>query len=413
MLATFRQRASLLGLALGVLIAIVAAGSARAALVSASDGNLAAFTGGVSQVNGTLTTVPNRYGADGETFAAQYAGTGASGAASGSFNVHWTQGQTAVYGAAFYLPTDYHAASSGQQGLITWDNSPGTGGTIVQGGVIVDYSDNSGYLVTTTISGTNVTSQVLAGPFPLPIGRWFTLDVRQILGSGASAYNEVDENGQAIASSQTPNFSGPPITQISYGIVELSVSAEQGPVLLDFDQASASNSTTSSRRYVNPLSGDRYFTERTDMGVDFCLTPGEPIRALGDAVVAGVSPDWFDFEPYIWYRLLDGPDAGRYVYVAEQITRLAHVGAHLSAGQPVAFYKRTGTCIETGWSAPDGATLAQVTTGYTEGQITVAGVSFARFLISLGVRGRFELKPSPVKARRKPLYRRSRLPSKT
>ncbi len=392
----------LLCLALAALIAIVAAGSAQAALVSASDGNLAAFTGGVSEVNGTLTPAPNRYGADGETFAAQYAGTGASGTASGSFNVNWTQGQTVVYGAAFYLPPDFHAASSGQQALITWNNSPGTGGTVVQGGVIVDYSDNSGYLVTTTISGTSVTPQVLAGPFPLPIGHWFTLDVRQVLGSGPSAYNEVDENGQAIATSQVPNFSGAPITQISYGIVELSVSAEQGPVLLDFDQATAANttSTANSGRYVNPLAGDRYFTARTDMGVDFCLTPGEPIRAVGDAVVVGISPDWFAFQPYIWYRLLDGPDAGRYVYVAEQITRLAHVGRHVSAGQPVAYYKRAGTCIETGWSAADGATLAQATTGYTEGQITVAGVSFAHFLISLGVRGRFELKPSRVKARR-------------
>jgi len=111
----------------------------------------------------------------------------------------------------------------------------------------------------------------------------------------------------------------------------------------------------------------------------------------------GISRDWFRNQPYIWYQLLDGPDAGRYVYVAEQVRGLTRIGTQLTAGQPVAYYKKRGTCIETGWSAADGATLAQVTTGYFEGQITKAGVSFAHFLISVGVQGEFELKPTPLK----------------
>jgi hypothetical protein len=45
--------------------------------------------------------------------------------------------------------------------------------------------------------------------------------------------------------------------------------------------------------------------------------------------------------------------------------------------------------------------MAQVTTGYTEGQVTVSGVAFARFLMSLGVQGPFELVPSATSARRK------------
>jgi hypothetical protein len=110
--------------------------------------------------------------------------------------------------------------------------------------------------------------------------------------------------------------------------------------------------------------------------------------------VVGVNPNWFRYQPYIWYQLIDGPYAGRYVYVAEQITRLAHVGAALNAGQPVARFRHRGTCIETGWSAADGATLAQATTGYHEGQVTRAGVAFARFLMSLGVLGPFELHPT-------------------
>ena len=60
----------------------------------------------------------------------------------------------------------------------------------------------------------------------------------------------------------------------------------------------------------------------------------------------------------------------------------------------MARYARKGTCIETGWSTVDGETQAQATTGYTEGQVTMAGVSFARLLISLGVQGGFDLVPA-------------------
>ena len=153
---------------------------------------------------------------------------------------------------------------------------------------------------------------------------------------------------------------------MSYGIVALTSDAAQGPVALDFDHASAAGYTG----YVDPLGGDRYITGRTDMGVDFCLAPGEPIRALGDGIVVGIWPDWFSHQPYIWYQLLDGPYAGRYVYVAEQIRRLARIGTQLTTGQPLAYYKKSGTCLETGWSAGNGSTLAHVTTGYTEGQVT-------------------------------------------
>jgi hypothetical protein len=146
--------------------------------------------------------------------------------------------------------------------------------------------------------------------------------------------------------------------------------------------------------YLNPLRSDRYVTGRTDMGVDFCLKPGAPIRAVGDGVVIGIFPNWFRHQPYVWYRLTDGPYAGRFVYVAEQITSIPRVGSYVRAGQPVAYYKRSGTCIETGWSSPKGSTLAYLTSGYREGQVTPAGVDFARFLISIGVHGPFELKPT-------------------
>ncbi len=146
--------------------------------------------------------------------------------------------------------------------------------------------------------------------------------------------------------------------------------------------------------YQNPFSDEQPYVGRTDMGVDLCLSPGDPIRAVGDGVVAGVMRNWAGREPYLWYELTAGADAGRYVYLAEQITNLAPIGQTLRAGDVVARYARKGTCIETGWSTATGATLAQATTGYTEGEVTVAGVSFVRFLISLGVQGTFDLIPA-------------------
>ena len=354
--------------------------SASATLVSARNGNLAAFNGGISITGGTLTTPPNRYVSDRHTFAATYSGPG-DAALSGALNVSWTPGQTVAWGAAFRLAPNFHAASSGLQELIGWN-----AGT-VQEGVVIDYSDNLAYLVA---GPGSLDQQVLVGPFTLPSGQWFTLQVRQLLGSAPSASSRVYVNSRLVGSSTATTLASGEVTQVSYGIVQLTSAAQQGPVSVAFDQAFGAVYMG----YQDPFTGERYISGRTDMGVDFCLKPGAAIRAIGDGIVVGVSPDWFRYQPYIWYELLDGPDAGRYVYVAEQITRLVHIGAGLSAGQPVAYYRRQGTCIETGWSASDGATLAQATTGYHEGQVTRAGVAFARLLISLGVLGRFELHPS-------------------
>lgn len=150
--------------------------------------------------------------------------------------------------------------------------------------------------------------------------------------------------------------------------------------------------------YVNPFSTPDYYVGRTDMGVDLCLAPGDPIGAVGDGVIVGVQKNWSEKQPYLWYELTSGPDAGRFVYVAEQITNLAPIGQPVTAGETIATYAKKGTCIETGWATPDGETLAVATTGYTEGEVTTAGISFARFLVSLGLQGTFELTAPKAKA---------------
>src|SRR5947208_897419 len=143
--------------------------------------------------------------------------------------------------------------------------------------------------------------------------------------------------------------------------------------------------TAARSSYSNPFDDGSYYTGRTDMGVDFCLHRRDPIRAVGDGTVIGIAHDWAGGQPYLWYQLSGGPHAGEYVYIAEQITHLARIGSTFAEGDVIARYAKKGTCIETGWATADGETLASATTGYTEGQVTKAGVSFARFLIALGV----------------------------
>ncbi len=406
-LTNLKRAARLIAVALGtaVLCFAFASASARAALLNASAGRLGAFSAGTAQDGGTLSAAGVRYRADGQTFAAAYSGTGSAaaypgtgsgGQVEGSFAVNWTAPQSVAYGASFYLPYGFHEATVGQQTLIGWHAVPGSDGSYTEDSVVIDYSTNLAELVATTNSGGSVTQQPLTGAFQLPLGAWFTLEVRQTLGSGSNASSVVYVNNQPVAASTAANFVGSQVDRVSYGIVSVSGGAEQGPVSLYFDQAYAAAYT----RYGNPLRSDGYRTGRTDQGVDFCMSRGEPIRALGDGVVIGIDHNWFKGQPYVWYQLLDGPWAGNYVFVAEQITRLAQPGTTLSAGQPVAYYKREGTCIETGWSMGNGATRARATTGYHEGQVTVAGVSFARFLRSLGVIGPFELRPTH--ATRKP-----------
>jgi hypothetical protein len=136
-------------------------------------------------------------------------------------------------------------------------------------------------------------------------------------------------------------------------------------------------------RYIDPL---QYVTvwERTDQGVDAQLPVGAPILAPCPVKILDVTPDWYLTQPLVYFELLDGPDAGKVQYVAEQITDIARPGSMLQQGQAIAHYASSGTGIEYGWSTPSGITLAVATTGYEEGQITPAGREMRSWLNSLG-----------------------------
>ena len=138
-----------------------------------------------------------------------------------------------------------------------------------------------------------------------------------------------------------------------------------------------------SASYIDPL---QFVTlwERTDQGVDAQLPIGAPILAPGRVKVLAITPDWYAGQPLVYFELLDGPDAGRVQYVAEEITDIARPGSILDRGQVIARYAKSGTAIEYGWSTLSGVTLARATTGYEEGEVTPAGRWMRRWLNSLG-----------------------------
>lgn len=138
-----------------------------------------------------------------------------------------------------------------------------------------------------------------------------------------------------------------------------------------------------SASYIDPL---QYVSvwERTDQGVDATMPVGAPILAPCPVKVLALIPNWYAGQPLVYFELLNGPDAGKVQYVAEQITSIAPAGTILQQGQAIARYAGSGTGIEYGWSTLSGVTLARATTGYEEGQVTPAGQSIRVWLNGLG-----------------------------
>lgn len=168
-----------------------------------------------------------------------------------------------------------------------------------------------------------------------------------------------------------PSAHAPPISQIRHEL-----------------QLEAVAATPNSAGYINPLP---YVTccgrwERTDQGIDATMPVGAPIVAPGTVKVLAVEPNWYLGQPLVYWELLDGPDAGRVQYVAEEITDLARPGTILQQGQTIARFASSGTGIEFGWSTLNGITLAMATTGYEEGQATPAGQFMRAWLNSVGAK---------------------------
>ena len=141
--------------------------------------------------------------------------------------------------------------------------------------------------------------------------------------------------------------------------------------------------TVNNATYIDPLQYVNHW-ERTDQGVDATMPVGAPILAPCPVKILATIPDWYAGQPLVYFELLNGPDAGKVQFVAEQITDIAQPGSLLQQGQVIARYALSGTAIEYGWSTLNGVTLARATTGYEEGQVTPAGVSMRNWLNALG-----------------------------
>jgi hypothetical protein len=151
--------------------------------------------------------------------------------------------------------------------------------------------------------------------------------------------------------------------------------------------------------YVNPLKAMSGLQGgRIDMGVDY--VGSGPVLALGDGRVTVASDD--DSGPsscwgrtcwpggIVVYRLVDGTFAGKYVYVAENVTVSVHAGQRVRPGQRIAIAHGGFPYIETGWASGTGVeTLAianrhQCSCDDPGGWSAVEGRNFSSFLVLLG-----------------------------
>jgi hypothetical protein len=144
--------------------------------------------------------------------------------------------------------------------------------------------------------------------------------------------------------------------------------------------------------YVNPLAEAIVNPERIDQGVDYAGIG--KLVAIGAGRITYLTTDNSGWPgAFIEYRLLDGADAGCYVYYAEGVAPVdgLRVGETISAGQPIAtIIPVYPTGIEIGW----GAGLATKAYAKAAGQwsptddedniASAAGKSFSALIAALG-----------------------------
>jgi hypothetical protein len=139
--------------------------------------------------------------------------------------------------------------------------------------------------------------------------------------------------------------------------------------------------------YVKPFRGP-VIPSRIDEGVDYTVPVGTDILAIGKAHVLSITAVSSGWRPwFLIYRLLDGPYAGRYVFIAEYFNPVhALAGRTVSKGSVIGH--GTGGAIEMGWGSPTPQQAYAVWKGggYSpDGVRTAAGVDFNKLMVSLGV----------------------------
>jgi hypothetical protein len=176
---------------------------------------------------------------------ATYSGDSNNGYSRVVENVAWSPTENVWYGGAFYLPTGYLESLKGGNDIMRWDNWA-TYGSNADYGAIENWSDGTTRLILGKY--TNDPGIVLGGPFHLPEGKWFWLEVHQSFSTVAGkALSDVYLNGQLISHSTAPNTFGRGADRVRWGIVCIDAGAQTTPLSLTFDR------TTISSTEVGPL----------------------------------------------------------------------------------------------------------------------------------------------------------------
>jgi murein DD-endopeptidase MepM/ murein hydrolase activator NlpD len=144
--------------------------------------------------------------------------------------------------------------------------------------------------------------------------------------------------------------------------------------------------------YSKPLANATVRGERVDQGVDYAGTGSLVAIGAGRVTYVGTSGTGWP-GAYLQYQLLDGPNAGCYVFYAEGVTPVSglRVGDTISRGQTLAtIIPGWPTGIELGWGAGDSTrTYTAKTEGWTAKEdhadhASAAGKSFSELIRALG-----------------------------
>ena len=283
-------------------------------------------------VAGSMTLDRQRtYGGD-YAARARYEGANQPGFALAGFNVSWAEHDDVWYGGAFYLPATFPASQQADATIVAWDNKPSQGRDGDYGGIVISAANDKAYLVRANASER----QVLAGPLDVPFGRWFFLEVHQLLDS-VRGVNEVFVDGELQAKADAANTYGRGVDEVRYGLLGLQ---QPLPLELWMDRAvarkSASNRVcnwgvtaspwlTASESYIaaakhddgypvgcwRPYSDDSPFNQRIPDNARLDPRSAEMVQRLTDAGEptarrAGIADTSSDFyKPVYWARNTD------------------------------------------------------------------------------------------------------------
>jgi hypothetical protein len=170
---------------------------------------------------------------------ATYKGGSGNGYARTIENISWSGTQDVWYGAAFKLPTGYAASLQGGNDIMRWDNYGAYADGADYGGVEL-WSDGKARVMLGKY--TNDPGTVLAGPFTLPEGRWFWMEVHQHFSTGAGALSDVYIDGTLVAHSTAPNNYGRGADRLRWGIVSIDAGRQTKSLSLAFDRTSIQSS---------------------------------------------------------------------------------------------------------------------------------------------------------------------------